>query len=82
MVALESAEFEPVRILEVEIGEPLPDVPVKDGQTAQVYSRALILVRLHSQTMGVGGGRIRIRGLADWSRIATGFMEGTRPGCR
>jgi GT2 family glycosyltransferase len=46
-------DFEPARILEVEIGQPLPDVSACDAQTGRHYRRALCLVRLHTQPLGL-----------------------------
>ena len=48
-----AVDFEPVRVLEIELSDPLPDVPVGDEKKGVVYGRALALVRLHSQTLGV-----------------------------
>ncbi len=45
--------FEPARVIEVEIGQPLPDVPACDAQTDRHYQRALCLVRLHTQPLGL-----------------------------
>jgi GT2 family glycosyltransferase len=45
--------FEPARVIEVEIGQPLPDVPACDAQTGRHYRRALCLVRLHTQPLGL-----------------------------
>ncbi len=46
-------DFKPVRILEVEIGQPLPAVSAFDATTGQHYQRARSLVRLHTQPLGV-----------------------------
>src|SRR5260370_11518467 len=46
-------DLAPVRILEIEVGQPLPDVPVIDEKTGQHYQRALCLVRLHTQPLGL-----------------------------
>src|SRR5260370_17638247 len=46
-------DLAPVRILEIEVGQPLPDVPVIDEKTGQRYRRALCLVRLHTQPLGL-----------------------------
>src|SRR5258708_4071866 len=46
-------DLAPVRILEIEVGQPLPDVPVIDEKTGQRYQRALCLVRLHTQPLGL-----------------------------
>jgi GT2 family glycosyltransferase len=43
----------PVRILEVEISQPLPNVPAIDEKTSHYYQRARCLVRLHTQPLGL-----------------------------
>jgi glycosyltransferase involved in cell wall biosynthesis len=45
--------FSPVRICEVEIGEPLPDISATNEQTGQQYQRAQCLIRLHTQPLGL-----------------------------
>jgi GT2 family glycosyltransferase len=49
----EPATFKPLLILEVEIGRPLSAVRASNQETGQAYERALILVRLHTQPIGV-----------------------------
>jgi len=51
--ANETPAFHPVRILEIELGGPLPDISAADAATARRYRRALALVRLHTQTIGL-----------------------------
>lgn len=46
-------ELSPVRLLEVEIAQPLPDVSLIHPETGQCYSRALSLVRLHTRPLGL-----------------------------
>jgi len=41
------------RILEIELGQPLPLVSAVDEKTGHCYGRALCLVRLHSQSLGI-----------------------------
>ena len=43
----------PVRLLEIEISEPLADVPARASSTGRPYERALALVRLHSFPLGM-----------------------------
>jgi GT2 family glycosyltransferase len=50
--ALPMPDFEPARIVEIELGQPLPTLSATDEQTGQRYHRALCLVRLHSQPLG------------------------------
>src|SRR5665213_743171 len=49
----EASGFKPWRILEVEISRPLAAVPARDREMEQAYERALVLVRLHTQPIGV-----------------------------
>jgi GT2 family glycosyltransferase len=49
----EAPGFKPLRILEVEISQPLPAVSAVDVATSHKYERALALVRLHTQPLGV-----------------------------
>jgi O-antigen biosynthesis protein len=44
--------FRPVRLLEVEISEPIPSVPRVDPATGRSYQRALTLGRLHEYPLG------------------------------
>jgi GT2 family glycosyltransferase len=48
----ETAEFRPVRVLEVELGAPLPDILPSRAAAGQVFERALVLVRLHTRPLG------------------------------
>jgi GT2 family glycosyltransferase len=50
--APQSPDFEPVRILEVDISRPLPAVPARAEATGQTYRRATTLVRWHGQPLG------------------------------
>ncbi len=49
----QASDFEPMRIIEVELGQPLPDVSACDENTDRYYRRALCLVRLHTQPLGL-----------------------------
>jgi GT2 family glycosyltransferase len=66
----EAPGFKPWRILEVEISRPLPAVSAHDQETGQAYERALVLVRLHTQPIGVVELRLEKDGLgaADHAR--------------
>jgi glycosyltransferase involved in cell wall biosynthesis len=71
MVAIEerislkqAAEILPARVVQVELGQPLPALPVQDERTGICYSRALSLVRLHSQPLGVVELELPSRGLS------------------
>ncbi len=48
-----TADFEPVRVLEVELSQQLPAVSAVDGETGRHYCRARALVRLHTQPLGL-----------------------------
>ena len=66
----EAPDFEPALTLEVEIGQPLPDVSAFDVGTSQRYQRAVSLVRLHTQPLGVVELRLDENGLTakDYAR--------------
>src|SRR5215467_5793666 len=49
----QASNFEPMRIIEVEIGQPLPDISAHDENTGRSYRRARCLVRLHTQPLGL-----------------------------
>ena len=56
----QSADYIPVRILEVELGQPLPTISAFDEKKGRRYQRARCLVRLHTQPLGlVAQGRDR-----------------------
>jgi GT2 family glycosyltransferase len=46
-------EFHPIQILEVELSQPLPNLPAVSPQTGRSYCRADILVRLHTYPLGM-----------------------------
>jgi hypothetical protein len=45
--------YVPMRIVEVELGQPLPPISACDEETGHTYERALCLVRLHTQPLGM-----------------------------
>jgi GT2 family glycosyltransferase len=51
--AAQAEDYMPARILEIELGELLPSVSAVDEKTGQRYQRAMCLVRLHTQPLGV-----------------------------
>lgn len=46
-------EFIPIRVMEVEIGQQLNDLSAFDELAGQYYRRALCLIRLHAQPLGI-----------------------------
>lgn len=52
LVVTQTADYTPMRILEVEMGQPLPDLSTIDEKTGQYYRRGNCLVRLHTQPLG------------------------------
>ena len=48
-----TADLIPMRIVEIELGQPLPILSALDEKTGQYYRRAMCLVRLHSQPLGL-----------------------------
>jgi len=68
-------EFVPVKVLEIELSEPLPEL--REPTRAAPHGRALMLVRLHDDVLGTVESEIRSEGLsaaqiADeiWSALA------------
>jgi glycosyltransferase involved in cell wall biosynthesis len=49
----DAPEFKPSRILEVELSQPVPEVPALEARTGRRYEHARALVRLHSQPLGL-----------------------------
>src|SRR5260221_6557483 len=47
------SDFQPVWVLEVEIGRALPGLSTVDLKTGQKYRRGMFLVRLHNQIIGI-----------------------------
>jgi glycosyltransferase involved in cell wall biosynthesis len=48
-----ASEFKPLRLLDVEIGDPLPAIEPCEAEPGHVYERALALVRLHTRPLGL-----------------------------
>src|SRR5258708_9511186 len=46
------SEFAPERILDLELGQPLPVLSAFDDKKGQLYQRAARLVRLHDRLLG------------------------------
>jgi GT2 family glycosyltransferase len=49
----ETPDFRPVRVLQIELSESLPDVAAVDAVSGRRYGRAWALVRLHSTPVGL-----------------------------
>ena len=49
----QSPNYIPVRILEIEISRPLPNISAVNKQTGQQYQRARCLIRLHTRPLGL-----------------------------
>ncbi len=70
--------FEPVRLAEVELGEPLPDLQASRASDGRAYRRALIFVRLHTEPLALcevelgGDGSLAPESLARaiWPEVA------------
>jgi GT2 family glycosyltransferase len=50
---IDAANYPPVRIIEIDLGEALPLLPAINEETGERYQHAWCLVRLHSQPLGV-----------------------------
>ena len=66
----EAPDFKPAQILEVELTQSLPAISAFDVKTDRCYQRAVSLVRLHTQPLGVVELRLEENGLsaADYAR--------------
>jgi GT2 family glycosyltransferase len=49
----QATDYIPVRILEIELGEPLPTISAFDEKKGSCYQRAYCVVRLHTQPLGL-----------------------------
>ncbi|MEM8534949.1 MAG: glycosyltransferase [Chloroflexota bacterium] len=49
----EMVHFEPTRIVEIDIAEPIPSIDATHPATAQIYGRAHILVRIGRRPIGI-----------------------------
>src|SRR5207237_158478 len=49
----EVSNYVPARVLEIELGQPLLPLSAFDEKTGHYYKRALCLIRLHTQPLGV-----------------------------
>src|SRR6266480_2693412 len=52
-IGAQAGDYAPVRILELELSEPLPTLCAVDDKTGHSYQRANCLVRLHTQPLGI-----------------------------
>jgi GT2 family glycosyltransferase len=52
-VSSSEVDYAPMRILEIELSQPLPDISTFDRKSGCYYSRARCLVRLHTQPLGL-----------------------------
>src|ERR1700680_4982210 len=49
----EVSNYVPARVLEIELGQPLPPLSAFDEKTGHYYKRAFCLIRLHTEPLGV-----------------------------
>lgn len=75
-------QFSPIRMIEVEISRPLPDISVARNREGAVYPRAWALVRLHDEPLGIvelalPGGTLDAGSLtqAIWDGLSTQINE-------
>ncbi len=52
-IEVHTEDYVPSRVLEIEIGQPLPSLTATDEKTGRHYQRAMCLIRLHSIPLGV-----------------------------
>jgi GT2 family glycosyltransferase len=62
--------FQPARLVQAEMNAPLADLTAVDPETGQHYQRAIVLVRLHNQPVGIMELSLPEAGLS-----ATAFSE-------
>jgi GT2 family glycosyltransferase len=75
--------FEPVRLEEVELSQPLPALEPRQAPDGRTYRQALVFVRLHSQPLGLvevalaADGSLLAAKLAKvvWSEVADGVRD-------
>ncbi len=60
----EASGILPARVVQVELGQPLPALSTVDECTGRHYQRALSLVRLHSQPLGIVELQLPVDGLS------------------
>ncbi len=61
---VEHEDFTPIRIVEMELGQPLSTVQALDDKTGRYYRRARCLIRLHDQPLGVIELQLNEQGLS------------------
>ena len=49
----EAPAARPIRVVDLELSQPLPSLPALDAATGRSYERAQVLVRLHRQPLGM-----------------------------
>ena len=73
-VDLHSADFAPSRVIELELGEPLPRLEAESAESGATYAAALCLVRLHGSPLGSVRAEIPPEGL-DPDRLASQVQD-------
>ncbi len=80
-----SMGFEPIQLLEVDIAQPLADLPGVDSRTDHAYRRGRVLVRLHTRPLGLvdlrlAEGGVSARDLASqiWNALGQQINEHLR----
>jgi len=61
---LDMSSFEPIKILSVELEQPLPHLDLQNNPNQKDYTRALALVRLHTYPLGILNVEIPVNGLS------------------
>jgi glycosyltransferase involved in cell wall biosynthesis len=62
-VYMQTADFAPLRVIEIELGEPLPSLKAENSESGATYAAALCLVRLHGSPLGSVRAEIPPQGL-------------------
>ncbi len=71
----DSTEFDPVRMLEIELSDPL--VPIEPASDGRRYPRAIALIRLHAQPLGLAELEVPAAGLEP-AAVAAAVWPGVR----
>ena len=71
----QACDFTPTRIIEVELSQPLSARPVLNNATGLCYRKALIVVRLHAQPLGLVELALDNGTLSAWA-LAHGIVLG------
>lgn len=76
---IETESFTPIRVLELELSEPLPALERQKGRAGIAYDRALVLARLHGTPLGLVQVELDPTGEISAERLAGLLWEALAP---